>query len=188
MSHCLAPNSVGLRADPVHEVGVPGESSGVADLTSGGGTEGDNTDLLPLLSGDTVLVNNVELHVEGTARVSAACSLASGGVNAHDSVSDDAVDGVTLGVGDDGQVLDHPQDGGDASGAVAGLSPSGAGHELANISGVGGGGLATGLDVVVESNGRGKLNKSDVVGQGVGVPLGVGPAVEGGDLNSVGLG
>ena len=45
-----------------------------------------------------------------------------------------------------------------------------------------------GLDVVIEGDGGWKLDQGNVIGEGVGVPVGVGPAVEGGDLNSVGLG
>merc|ERR1712209_59526 len=167
---CLTSDSVGLGADPVKVVFVPGESSGVSDLTSGGGSEGDNSDLLPLLSSGSVLVDNIELHVERSARVSVAGSLSSSGVNADNSISDNAVDGVTFSVGDDWQIFDHSENGGDSSGVVAGLAPSGGGDELTNIGGVSGGRLTAGLDVVIEGDGG---------------PVGVGPAIEGGDLNSV---
>merc|ERR1712209_316235 len=182
---CLTSDSVGLGADPVKVVFVPGESSGVSDLTSGGGSEGDNSDLLPLLSSGSVLVDNIELHVERSARVSVAGSLSSSGVNADNSISDNAVDGVTFSVGDDWQIFDHSENGGDSSGVVAGLAPSGGGDELANIGGVSGGRLTAGLDVVIEGDGGWKLDQGNVVGEGVGVPVGVGPAVEGGDLDSV---
>jgi len=183
----LASNSVGLGADPVKIVFVPGETCGVSDLTSSGGSEGDNSDLLPLLSSGSVLVLDLELHVKRTTRVSVAGSLSSGGVNADNTVSDNTVDGVTLGVRDDGPVLDHPEDGGDSSGRVTGLTPSSAGHHLVDISGVSSHGHAAGPDVVVEGDGAGQLDEGNVVGKSVGVPLWVSPAVVRSDLHPVGL-
>merc|ERR1719384_2727982 len=176
-------DTVGLGADPVKVVLSPGEPGGVADLATSGGSEGDNTDLLPLVASAL----GVEGHVEGTAGVSVACSLASGGVNADHAVTDDAVDGVTLGVGDDGPVLDHPQDGRDSTSGITGLTPASAGHGLANIGGVSSHGHTAGLDVVVELQRAGQLDQGDVVGESVVVPVGVGPAVVGGDLHPVGL-
>merc|ERR1719225_1656612 len=179
----LTADSVGLGADPVQVVLSPGEPGWVADLTTGGGSEGDNTDLLPLVASALHAAH----HVERTTRVSVAGSLAAGSVNADDAVTDDSVDGVTVGVGDDGPVLHHPQHGGDSSGAVTGLTPASAGHSLANIGGVSGHGHTAGPDVVVEGHRAGQLDESDVVGESVVVPVGVGPAVVGGDLHPVGL-
>merc|ERR1719400_1076483 len=179
----LTADSVGLGADPVQIVFSPGEPGGVADLTPGGGSEGDHSDLLPLIAGAL----HAGLHVERTAGVSVAGSLATGGVDADNPGTDDAVDVVAVAVGDDGPVLNHPQDGGDSSGAVAGLAPAGAGHHLAHIGGVAGHGHTAGLDVVVEGHRAGQLNQGDVVGEGIVVPPGVGPAVVGGDLHPVGL-
>ena len=181
----LASNSVGFGADPVKIVFVPGETCGVSDLASSGGSEGDNSDLLPLLSSGSVLVLDLELHVKRTTRVSVAGSLSSGGVNTDNSVSDNAVDGVTFRVGDDWQILDHSEDGRDSSGVVTGLAPSGGSDKFGNIGGVSGGWLTAGLDVVIEGDGGWKLDQGNVVGQGVRIPVGVGPAVEGGDLDSV---
>merc|ERR1719340_388733 len=180
---CLTADSVGLGADPVKIVFSPGEPGGVAALTTSGGSEGDNTDLLPLIASTL----HAALHVERTTGVSVAGSLASSGVNADDAVSDDSVDGVTVGVGDDGPVLHHPQDGRDSSSGVAGLTPASAGHSLANIGGVSSHGHTAGPDVVVEGDRAGQLDQSDVVGESVVVPLGVSPAVVGGDLHPVGL-
>merc|ERR1712064_114290 len=122
-----------------------------------------------------------------TTRVSVAGSLSSGGVNADNTVSDNTVDGVTLGVRDDGPVLDHPEDGGDSSGRVTGLTPSSAGHHLVDISGVSGHWHAAGPDVVVEGDGAGQLDEGNVVGKSVGVPLWVSPAVVRSDLHPGGL-
>merc|ERR1712243_539511 len=108
----------------------------------------------------------------------------SGGVNADDSGLDDSVDGVTFSVGNDGEILNHSQDGGDTSGVVGGFSPSGGSDELIGIGSISSIRETAGLDVVVEGDGRWELDQGNVVG----APLGMGPSVEGGDFNSVGLG
>ena len=65
------------------------------------------------------------------------------------------------------------------------LAKSGGGNhgslreDVANFRQAGGG------DVLVELQGAGQLNEGEVVGQGVGVPVRVGPAVVGGDLDTV---
>merc|ERR1712002_332195 len=184
MLRCLT--GISLGTDPVPVVFGSGETSWVSNFTSGGGSEGDDSNLLPLLPSGSVL--DIELHVQWTTRVSVACSLSSGGVNADDSGLDDSVDGVTFSVGDDGKILDHSQDGGDTSGVVGGFSPSGVGDELIGIGGVSGIGKTAGLDVVVEGDGRWELDQGNVVCKVIGAPLGMGPSVEGGDFNSVGLG
>merc|ERR1719150_3219078 len=179
----LTADSVGLGADPVQVVFSPGEPGRVADLTASRGSEGDNTDLLPLVA----CVLCVERHVERTTGVSVAGSLSTSGVNADNAVTDDSIDVVTVAVGDDGPVLHHPQDGRDSSSGVTGLTPASAGHSLANIGGVSSHGHTAGPDVVVEGDRAGQLDQSDVVGESVVVPLGVSPAVVGGDLHPVGL-
>merc|ERR1712114_134179 len=110
---------ISLGTDPVPVVFGSGETSWVSNFTSGGGS-----------------VLDIELHVQWTTRVSVACSLSSGGVNAHDSVLDNSVDGVTFSVGDDGEIFNHSQDGGDSSGVVGGFSPSGGGDELIGIGSI----------------------------------------------------
>merc|ERR1712186_87641 len=87
--HC----SLGL--DPVQVVLGPGESCGHANLTSSRGSEGDNSDLGPLVS--SCLPASL-LH-QGATRVPVARSTASSGVNADNTISDDAVDGVAVSVG-----------------------------------------------------------------------------------------
>merc|ERR1719381_323275 len=171
---CLT--GISLGTEPVSVVFSSGETSGVSNFTSGGGSEGDDSDLLPLLSSGSVL--DVELHVQWATGVSVACSLSSGSVNAHNTVSDNSVDGVTFRVGDDGKILDHSEDGGDSSGVIGGLSPTGGGDELIGIGGVPDGRKTAGLDVVVEGDGGWELDQGNVVGEGVGVPLWVVPSVE----------
>merc|ERR1719507_1300862 len=68
-----------------------------------------------------------------------------------------------------------------------GLSPSGHGDQGANLGGLSGGGQARCGDVVVHGQRAGQLDEGKISGQVVAVPQGVGPAVVGGDLNTVGL-
>merc|ERR1712241_505767 len=84
----------GLGLDPVEVVLGPGESSGHADLTSSRCSEGDNSDLGPLVTSG---LGTSLLH-QGATR----------GVNADDAISDDAVDGVAVSVGHDGDVPNLP--------------------------------------------------------------------------------
>merc|ERR1712039_997359 len=114
-----------LRLDPVQVVLSPGKSSGHANLTSSGGSEGVNFDLGPLVSSS--LAANL-LH-KRAARVPVVRSTASSGVNADNAVTDDSVHGVAVSVGHHGDVPHLSEDGGDASGAVGGLAPSGHGDE-----------------------------------------------------------
>merc|ERR1719391_255582 len=97
-------SSLGL--DPVKVVLGPGESCGHANLTSSRCSEGDNSDLGPLVSSGLA------------TSVTVARSTASSSVNADDAISDDAVDGVAVSVGHDWDVPHLPEDWGDASGAV----------------------------------------------------------------------
>ena len=79
------------------------------------------------------------------------------------------------------------EDGGDASSAVGGLAPAGHGDEGSNGWGLAGGWQAGGGDVVVHGHRGGQLDQGQVAGEVVAVPQGVGPAVVGGHLNTVGL-
>merc|ERR1719412_333837 len=178
---CSRHPSLGL--DPVEEVLGPGESCRHADLTPSGGSEGHDSDLGPLVAGSLA----AGLLDQGAAGVTVAGATAASGVNAHNTGSDDAVDGVTVGVGDHGQIPDPPQDGGDTAGAVGGLAPSGDGDQGSNGGSLASGGQARCGDVVVHGHGAGQLNEGQIAGEILCVPLGVGPAVVGGDLHTVGL-
>merc|ERR1719347_676356 len=100
-----------FRADPVKGVLNPGEPSWVSNFTASGGSEGDNTNLLPLLSS----LGHLVLHVKGATGVAVASSLSSSSVDTDNSGSNNSVDSVTVRVADDGTVLDHPEDRGDTS-------------------------------------------------------------------------
>merc|ERR1719412_98256 len=178
---CSRHPSLGL--DPVEVVLGPGVSSRVADLTPSGGSEGHDSDLGPLVAGSLA----AGLLDQGAAGVTVAGATTASGVNAHNAGSNDAVDGVTVGVGDHGQIPDLPQDGGDTAGAVGGLAPSGDGDQGSNGGSLASGGQARCGDVVVHRQRAGQLNEGQITRQVVGVPLGVGPAVVGGDLHTVGL-
>jgi hypothetical protein len=116
-----------------------------------------------------------------------ASSLASLGGDADNAGPDNAVDGIALLVGDDGQVGDHTEHCRDAAGRVAGLAPTGSGHQLAGIGGVALGGQAGRPDPVVEVDLLGQLDEGHIVGQRAGVPVLVRESLVGGDLNAVGL-
>merc|ERR1712123_399056 len=94
-----------LRHDPVQVVFNPGETSWVSNFTTSRGTEGDNSNLLPLLSS----LGHLRLHVQRATRVSVACSLSSSGVNADNSGSDNSVDIIAGAVGDDRTVFNHSE-------------------------------------------------------------------------------
>merc|ERR1719391_116131 len=174
-------SSLGL--DPVKVVLGPGESCGHANLTSSRGSEGDNSDLGPLVSSGLA----TSLLDQGATRVTVARSTASSSVNADDAISDDAVDGVAVGVGHDWDVPHLPEDWGDASGAVRGFAPSGHSDQGSNGGGLSSSWQARGGDVVVHGQRAGQLDEGKISGQIVAVPQGVGPAVVGGHLNTVGL-
>merc|ERR1719347_1847374 len=135
-----------FRADPVKVVLNPGEPSWVSNFTASGGSKGDNTNLLPLLSS----LGHLVPHVQGATRVTVASSLSSSSVDTDNSGSNYSVDSVTVRVADDGTVLDHPEDRGDSSSRVRGFSPPSAGDQLTNISSVASRGHTGRSDVVVE--------------------------------------
>ena len=98
-----------LLFDPVQVILGSGEASRVANLTPGAGPERDDAVLHPPLQGLVVVAQRA-------SAVSVAGSLPSGRVHAHHTVPHDAVDGVALGVGDEGKVLHHPEDWTDTAG------------------------------------------------------------------------
>merc|ERR1719225_289392 len=178
---CSRHSSLGL--DPVQVVLGPGESSGHANLTSSRCSKGDNSDLGPLVTSGLA----TSLLHQGATRVTIARSTASSSVNADDSISNDAVDVVAVRVADNWDVPHLPEDWGDPTGAVCGLAPSGHCDQGTDGGGLSGSGQARGGDVVVHGQRAGKLDEGKISGQVVAVPQGVGPAVVGGDLNTVRL-
>ena len=124
---CTISVDASLLLDPVQIVFSPGEASRVAHLAARGGTKWHNANLYPPLLG-------LIIPSQGTTRVSIACSLATSSVHAHHTRPNNAIDIVTLLVGDQRQILHHPEHITDAPSIVRGSPPPNGCHHLARIS------------------------------------------------------
>jgi len=105
--------------------------------------------------------------------------------NADNTVSNNSIVRVAFRIRDDWQVRDHSEDWGDSTSRVRRLSPSSHSDKLFLISSVSTGRQAAGLNPIIEFNWTWELNESNIIGQCVVIPVGVGKSIVRGDLLSV---
>ena len=116
-----------------------------------------------------------------------AGSSTTGGVNADNTISNNTIVVIALSIAHDRDVMDHLEGGADRVGRVRRLTPANNGNHFSDIARMSSSRQTAGLDVVIEGDGLWQLNKGNVVGKGVVIPILVSEAIEGSDFNTVGL-